>query len=90
MRSQCLRIDSFISVGIPRVWWIGVDGAKTCLVMELLGSSLEDLFNRSGRRFSAMTVCLLADQMLSRIEAVHGKGLIHRDIKPENFVIGTV
>lgn len=31
----------------------------------------------------------MSDQMISRIEQLHTKGLVHRDIKPENFLIGS-
>jgi serine/threonine protein kinase len=31
---------------------------------------------------------MVADQMLTRVEFLHAKGVVHRDIKPENFVFG--
>lgn len=75
-------------VGIPNIKWCGTEGDYNVLVMELLGPSLEDLFNFCNRKFSIKTVLLLADQMISRIEYVHCKNFIHRDIKPDNFLMG--
>jgi len=52
-------------VGIPSIKWCGTEGDYNVLVMELLGPSLEDLFNFCSRKFSLKTVLLLADQLVS-------------------------
>jgi len=74
--------------GIPHLKWFGVEGEYNVMVIDLLGPSLEDLFNYCSRKFSLKTVLMLADQMISRVEYMHTKGFLHRDIKPDNFLMG--
>merc|ERR1712038_439872 len=75
-------------IGIPHIRWYGPERDYNVLVMDLLGPSLEDLFNFCSRRFTMKTVLMLADQMIGRIEFIHNKNFIHRDIKPDNFLMG--
>ena len=75
-------------VGIPFLHSISTEGDHNLMVLDLLGQSLEGLFNFCNRQFSLKTVLLLADQLITRVEYIHAKSLIHRDIKPDNFLMG--
>ena len=53
-----------MTVGIPNVYYFGQEGLHNILVIDLLGPSLEDLFDYCQRRFSQKTVCMVAKQMV--------------------------
>ncbi|KAE9408487.1 kinase-like protein [Gymnopus androsaceus JB14] len=75
--------------GIPQVYHFGRDkDLYNVLVIDLLGPSLEDLFEMCGRKFTIKTICMAAKQMVTRVQAIHEKFLMNRDIKPDNFLIG--
>ncbi|RKP20695.1 kinase-like protein [Rozella allomycis CSF55] len=61
--------------GIPNIRWYGQEAEFNCMVLDLLGPSLEDLFTYCKRKFTLKTVVMLAEQL--------------KDIKPDNFLMGT-
>ena len=74
---------------IPSIKSIGYSGDYNVLIMELMGKSLEYLFeNLPNKKMSIRCVCNLGYQMIEIMEEIHNKNIIHRDIKPDNFVMG--
>ena len=74
--------------GIPFIKSFGISTEFNVLVMELLGKSLEYLFEKMNKKFSLKTVCMLGIQMITRLQYIHNKHILHRDIKPDNFIMG--
>ena len=74
---------------IPFIKSFGYSGDYNVLVMELMGKSLEDIFEKlEEKKMSIRCVCNIGYQMMEILEYIHNKHYIHRDIKPDNFVIG--
>ena len=88
LENEASRLIYLQGEGIPRVYCFGNNIAHNLLVEELLGKSLEDIFNSYGKPFSLKTVCVLGIEMIKRIQYIHSKYYIHRDIKPDNFMTG--
>ena len=88
LENEALRLVYLQGEGIPRVYCYGHNLEHNLLVEELLGKSLEDIFNANGKPFSLKTVCVLGIEMINRIQYIHSKNYIHRDIKPDNFMTG--
>lgn len=63
-------------MGIPFCRWYGKEGEYNVLVMDLLGPSLEDLFNYCKRRFTLKTVLLLADQLVRSRSKPHFSAML--------------
>ena len=74
---------------VPRIKSFGYKGSFIILVMELLGKSLDKIFNElPSKKMTLRCVCNIALQLLSILEIMHNNNVIHRDIKPGNISIG--
>ena len=86
--TECYLLFSVKGLGIPKVLSFGHNKEYDILVMPLLGKSLQELYIYKNKNFEFKDICLIAIQILDRIQMIHFKKIIHRDIKPENFLIG--
>lgn len=50
--------------GFAKVYWQGTQNKFNLIVMDMLGPSLQDLFQLCGKNFSLKTTLMLADQMV--------------------------
>jgi len=74
---------------LPYIYSFGYSGEYNVLVMELMGKSLESIFeNSKPKKFSVNCVAKLGLQMMEILQYIHNMHIIHRDIKPDNFVLG--
>ena len=74
--------------GIPKFITFGHTKTHNILIEELLDKSLNDIYIKTNRKCSLTEACLIAIQLIERLEWIHSKNIIYRDIKPENFLLG--
>ena len=88
LETEAYILSHLKAFGLPDIKIYGCNSDYNILIMELLGQSLENLFQSQNKSFSIKTACMLGIQMIDRIEYIHSRKIIHRDIKPDNFVMG--
>jgi serine/threonine protein kinase len=58
------------------------------IVMELLeGETVDQRWEKSGRKLSPREVLSIADQLLDVLAAAHTNNVVHRDVKPDNLFV---
>lgn len=71
---------------IPTIYGFGRLGTLTWLAMDLLGPSVQQIFNRIGK-FSVKTILMMAVEIMTGLQYLHDRKIVHGDIKGENFAI---
>ena len=88
LETECFFLFSLKGLGIPKVISFGHNKEYDILVMPLLGKSLHEIQRSKNFNFEFKDICLMAIQIIERIQWIHSQKIIHRDIKPDNFLIG--
>ena len=74
--------------GIPKLITFGCNKNYDILIESLLGKTLFEIFIKYKKPCDLINTCLIAIQLIERLEFIHSKNFIYRDVKPENFIIG--
>ena len=74
--------------GIPKLITFGHSKNYSILIETLLDKSLHDIFIKTRKPCDLKNLCLIAIQLIERLEFIHSKNIIYCDVKPENFMIG--
>ena len=89
LEEESIFLSYFNIPCVPKIKSFGYSGSFIILVMELLGKSLDKIFNElPKKRMSIRCVCNIEYLLITIFEVVHNCNLIHRDIKPANIAIG--
>ena len=89
LESEAYFLFNLQGFGIPKFITYGKRNNYNILIEELLGKSILSLWNfKNKKELKLKNTCMLALQIIERLEFIHSKNVIHRDIKPNNFIIG--
>jgi serine/threonine protein kinase len=73
--------------GFPPFMKLCSEAGDHHLHLPLLGQPLLRFLKSDRHAFSLKTICMLANQLINRIKALHSKGIVHRSIQPDHIVV---
>ena len=88
LETEAYFLYTFKGLGIPQIITYGKNLKYNILIETLLGQSLFDIFLKTKKTCNIFNICLIAIQVIERLEFIHSKDYIYRDVKPENLMIG--
>ncbi|PYH46580.1 casein kinase family protein [Aspergillus saccharolyticus JOP 1030-1] len=75
--------------GIPIYHWHGKHTNKYILIIDLRGPSLEEVFEKNGREFKTPTLVYLAEQLVARLQYIHGRSITVGKLTPYSCSVGS-
>ena len=92
-KSQMLESEAYYlyilqGYGIPKLISYGHTKKYNILIETLLDKSLHYIFIKNKKHCNINDLCLIAIQLIDRLEWIHSKDIVYRDVKPENFLLG--
>ena len=89
LESEAFVLFNIKGFGIPKIITYGKNNNYNILIEEMLGLSIQELWKVNiSKKDLLKNLCMLALQMIDRLQYIHSKDIIHKDIKPNNFLIG--
>ena len=88
LESEAYYLYLLQGFGIPKLITYGHTKKYNILIETLLDKSLHNIFCKTKKMCNIEDACLIAIQLLDRLEWIHSKYIVYRDVKPENFLIG--
>ena len=89
LETECCFLKEVEGLGFPKILSFGISGHYYILILEILGESLFSILQKNKKPLCIKDICMIAIQVIERLEKIHSKFILHRDIKPDNFLIGS-
>lgn len=82
-------LQNIMAGGIPALRYFGTEGDYNVMVLDRLGSNMEQIRAASPTgHLSYRQVAKVATSVLQLLEQFHDQGFVHRDLKPDNILTG--
>ena len=88
LESEAYYLYILQGYGIPKLISFGQKNNYNILIETLLDKSLHYIYIRKKTHCNINDLCLIAIQLIDRLEWIHSKDIVYGDAKPENFLFG--